>query len=523
MGYLSDFDEDVFISYAHNDDDSYPQEQRGWVAQLDEDLKKRIAVFLDGKKPSVWRDPDIRPNEDFEQKISTRLARTATLLSIISPSFFQRNWCIRELEAFANLAEQTFGVQVDEEKSRIFKVEKVPVDRQSLPDHLQRTGSYKFYGPDPERMGSMHEFRPLLGSDDARAYFRRIDDLAQDIAAVLKKMAAKAVGLQAIDTDLPAVYLAETTADVEEEANEIRRDLKDRGYLVLPSMDLPYRLKDLQGRVRDALQKSVLSIHLVGREYGFVPEGESERSLAWLQNQLAMERSQNAAFLRLIWMPQDLNPVDPRQQKFVNYLRNDAEAQQGADVLESKIEDLKTAVQESLRDIRDKQTTKRALEASRSAPLPKPPVVCVATQEPLRIYTICDQMDLRSENLIALKRYLFQQNYECILPSTVDDEGEALQDHAENMELCDACLIYYGQGSAKWFGTKLRDFRKLLSRRQRPVIGKAVYIAPPNTPDKDDLETHEAIMLRSSGVFTPESLSPFLSHMNLDSAGRSAR
>jgi hypothetical protein len=132
-------------------------------------------------------------------------------------------------------------------------------------------------------------------------------------------------------------------------------------------------------------------------------------------------------------------------------------------------------------------------------------------------------MDLRSENLIALKRYLFQQNYECILPSTVDDEGEALQEHAENMELCDACLIYYGQGSAKWFGTKLRDFRKLLSRRQRPVIGKAVYIAPPNTPDKDDLETHEAIMLRSSGVFTPESLSPFLSHMNLDSAGRSAR
>ena len=127
MGYLSDFDEDVFISYAHNDDDSYPQEQRGWVAQLDEDLKKRIAVFLDGKKPSVWRDPDIRPNEDFEQKISTRLARTATLLSIISPSFFQRNWCIRELEEFANLAEKTFGVQVDEEKSRIFKVEKVPV------------------------------------------------------------------------------------------------------------------------------------------------------------------------------------------------------------------------------------------------------------------------------------------------------------------------------------------------------------------------------------------------------------
>jgi hypothetical protein len=31
MGYLSNFDEDVFISYAHNDDDIYPQESLGWV------------------------------------------------------------------------------------------------------------------------------------------------------------------------------------------------------------------------------------------------------------------------------------------------------------------------------------------------------------------------------------------------------------------------------------------------------------------------------------------------------------
>jgi hypothetical protein len=510
MGYLSNFDEDVFISYAHNDDDAYPQEQRGWVAQLDEDLKKRIAVFLDGKKPSVWRDPEIRPNEDFEQKISTRLARTATLLSIISPSFFQRNWCIRELEEFANSAEKTFGIQIDEEISRIFKVEKVPVERQNLPDHLQRTGSYKFYGPDPERLGNVHEFRPLLGPDDARAYFRRIDDLAQDIASVLKKMAAKAVGLQSSDTNLQTVYLAETTADLEEEANEIRRDLKDRGYRVLPSTDLPYRLKDLQGKARDAINKSALSIHLVGNEYGCVPEGESERSIAWLQNQFAMERSQDAAFLRLIWMPQDINPTDPRQQKFVNYLRNDAEVQQGADLLEGKIEDLKTCIQESLREMNDKRVVKEAAQIAKPLPAVRLPVSSPA-QNPIRIYTICDQADLKTENLVALKKYLFQQNYECILPSQIDDEGEALQEHAENMEFCDACMIYYGHGSAKWFGTKLRDFRKLLIRRQRPVLGKAVYIASPNTQDKDDLETHEAIVLRSSGAFAPESLSSFLS------------
>ncbi len=517
MGYLSHFDEDVFISYAHNDDDSYPQEQRGWVAQLDEDLKKRIAVFLDGKKPSVWRDPDIRPNEDFEQKISTRLARTATLLSIISPSFFQRNWCIRELEEFANYAAKTFGIRIDEEKSRIFKVEKVPVDRQTLPEHLQRTGSYKFYGPDLERVGNVHEFRPLLGPEDARAYFRRVDDLAQDIAAVLKKMAAKAVGLPASETEVPAIYLAETTADVEEEADEIRRDLKGRGYTVLPPADLPYRIKDLTDKIRDALKKSALSIHLVGKEYGFVPEGEKERSVAWLQNQIAMELSQDRGFLRLIWMPPDLKPEDPRQAKFVEYLRNDADAQRGADVLESKIEDLKTAVQESLRAIHEKRM-KRPTPVQRASGLLRAVLADEPEQEPLRIYTICDQMDLKTECLVALKKHLFQQNFECILPTEIDDEGEALKEHADNMETCDACLIYYGQGSAKWFSAKLRDFRKLLTRRQPPVLSKGIYIAPPGTPDKDELETHEAIVIRGSGTFSPEPLSPFLNRLRAANA-----
>jgi len=525
LGFLSNFDEDVFISYSHNDDDSYPQEPRGWVAQLDEDLKKRIAVFLDGKKPSVWRDPEIRPNEDFEQKISSRLARTATLLSIISPSFFQRPWCIRELEDFASYAEESFGIRVDDDKFRIFKVEKVPVDRQNLPEHLQRSGSYKFYGPDPERLGNVHEYRPLLGSEDARSYFRRIDDLAQDIAAVLKKMGEKVAGLPSSETGLPAVYIAETTADVEEAANEIRRDLKDRGYLVLPHADLPSRLRDVQDKVRDALKKSVLSIHVVGSEYGFIPEGETERSVAWLQNQLAIERSQDPDFLRLIWMPPDLKPNDPRQRKFVDYLRNDAEAQQNADVLETKIEDLKSVMQETLQKIKNRKKTQAAAAISptaRSAKVDRPPLSdnTVDEQDPLRIYIVCDQLDMKSEGLLALKKHLFQQGFETILLSQVDDEGEALQEHAENMDLCDACLIYYGQGSPKWFGAKLRDFRKLLIHRQRPVLGKAVFIASPETADKDELETHEATVVRCPATFTPESLAPFLSRLRAEASRR---
>jgi hypothetical protein len=45
MGYLPGFEDDVLISYAHNDDDCYGPEARGWVAQLHIDLAERIKTY----------------------------------------------------------------------------------------------------------------------------------------------------------------------------------------------------------------------------------------------------------------------------------------------------------------------------------------------------------------------------------------------------------------------------------------------------------------------------------------------
>ena len=68
-----------------------------------------------------------------------------------------RDWCIKELEEFASSAQRSLGLRIDEEKWRIFKVEKVPVDRTNWPALLQQgTKSYKFHGPDTRDM-EVHE------------------------------------------------------------------------------------------------------------------------------------------------------------------------------------------------------------------------------------------------------------------------------------------------------------------------------------------------------------------------------
>src|SRR5258706_11410835 len=241
MGYLPIFESDVFISYAHNDNDLFATEQQGWVAQLHCDLQKRVTGYL-GANATLWRDQDnIRNNEDFENVILKRLVKTATLLAVISPSFMKREWCIRELKEF----ERSFGMRIDDETLRIFKVEKIHVDPNALPTPLQRAEGYKFYGD--------HEFRPILGGDYLNRYFKKMDELARDIAEVLKSLARKASGTDqaaapGLATPSQVVYLAETTSDLADQAYEIRQDLKSRGFTVLPSADLPNEAKQLSDK-----------------------------------------------------------------------------------------------------------------------------------------------------------------------------------------------------------------------------------------------------------------------------------
>jgi hypothetical protein len=513
LAYLPDFDEDVFISYAHNDDDVYAQEPCGWVTGLHQDLERRVRNYL-GSDTRFWRDCEIRNNDDFTAKIFRRLARTATLLSVLSPSFLQREWCRRELDTFTGHAQGQVGVLVDEEKSRIFKVEKMPVDRDALPPSMQGTKTYRFYESDPTQPKRLHELRPLLGGDYYRRYFEEMDELAKDIAGLLKDMArAVASGDKPAQPQRPIVYVAEATADLDDKVGELRRDLKDRGYLVLPSGDLPYRANAYKDKVRECLKEAMLSIHLVGSEYGFVAEGET-KSHVWLQHDLAIERGADASFQRLIWMPGEVSSNDQRQQKFITYLEEDAGVQQGADLLNGSLEELKSVIHEKLAELRKRQEQAKAAAAA-AVPVAAASANAAgaprrAADEPLRVYLMCDRADRKSPGLVALRKCLLGQGYEPILPAESEDEGRAVQLHVENLELCDACLIYYGAGSPEWFEAKLRDLRKFLRGRVPAVVAKGVYIAAPTNDHKDEVETLEAIVLRGGEAFAPEELEPFL-------------
>src|SRR5262249_27981201 len=150
------------------------------------------------------------------------------------------------------------------------------------------------------------------------------DDLARDIQSLLKEMTtgnASSVPGSASD-QRKAVYLAWTTSDLQDSRDRIRRERMDRDLVVLPETDPPMRADLFADSVRRALEQCQLSIHPLGSRFGIVPEGDN-RSLVWLQHDLATERYKQGAFRRILWMPPDLVVEEETQKDFLGRLERE--------------------------------------------------------------------------------------------------------------------------------------------------------------------------------------------------------
>ena len=123
---------DVYISYAHIDNQPLTPEQKGWISRFHALLEALLSVRL-GRAAKIWRDDKLQGNDVLADEIVDQFAQTAVLVSVLTPRYLNSDWCNKEVAEFCKSAEQNGGVGVDN-KARVFKVFKAPVDTQeSLP------------------------------------------------------------------------------------------------------------------------------------------------------------------------------------------------------------------------------------------------------------------------------------------------------------------------------------------------------------------------------------------------------
>lgn len=485
------FEKDIFISYAHIDDESLVQSQKGWISEFHRALDIRLAQLL-GRRPVIWRDPSLQGNHIFDQQIVDQFSSVAIMISIVTPRYVKSDWCLKEVNEFYDACSKNIGFSVDN-KARIFKVIKTPVRIDQHPEKIQNILGYEFYATDPST-GRVKEFSPVFGQQYELAYWEKLDDLANDICSFLEHVEAiNVVGAPTVANNTPGtpvtskkskkVYLAESSYDTQEFRNSLKRELQDYGCYILPDKQLPLVAPVLQDEVGHFISESDLSIHLVGSGYGVVPEG-TQRSIVEIQNDVASAKSSVAKLPRLIWIPEGVEATDDRQMALLNKLNQGRDGVTGADLIHGNLEDFKSIILDKLKSLDE--------------PPPPSPVAAQSNgangqdvKTSAVVYLICDMQDL--DAIKPLEDYLFDHGCEVVIPIFDGEESDIREDHTENLKMCDVAIIFYGNANEMWLRSKMRDFMKISGYgRTKPLHAKAVYLGEPATPAKLRFRSVEA-------------------------------
>lgn len=495
-----DMTHDILINYIEKDDQVVEGQQAGWVSSFKRFLNMVLSQLMQ-------EHPNIALLDSSLLQDSTSLnvlGQTKILVTILSPDYILAPSSEKAIETFFDIANhQTTSIPPEK---RCFKVVKYPVDYDQQFTLLKPLLNYNLFYLNRET-GEEQEFEVFFNSIAEKNYWAALVDLAYDIYHVLTSFDKKETNAQdnkPIENFLdkgknsPTVYLAETSQELAVQRTIIKRELQRHGYQVLPNYTLPNDATQLNEAIRADLERSLMSIHLIGREYGENVKG-GEVSVIELQNRLAAEYSQqqNASedyqvFSRLIWLPPSLIEASERQQRFIEDLREDAQGLSNAEILQIPLEDFKTTIRKSLTD-GNSQVKER--EHAPKTNLDKS-----------QIYLIFDKVD--TQPALMLMEHLQNQGFYVITPMLMGSILEVRQQHIEGLKYCDVALILAEKADEQWVKVKLKDLVKAPGfGREKPMQAKLLFaISEYNNITNDDLKTYNVRRVQNTdlGNFSEE-------------------
>ena len=485
----------IFISYAHTNNKPCYEGQNGWVTKLHLDLERSLGEQL-GKPLKIWRDTRMDAGNLIGETLDAKVAEADILLTIISPSYLNSDWCGRELKEFCESAERRGGVNVGL-KSRIIKIVKIPVDSGELDKRTPNSLEVRFFKLDQET-DDILPFDPATSLGD---YDQALRLLTRGIKNLIEHLNRHREANRA-DEASKIVYLAATTSDREADRESIESELKQHKYTVLPAEKLDGDAFQIEKKARELLSHARLSVHLIGSRFGVIPERGGKRSIVRLQHDLAMKRNSDPDFTRLVWIPGDLkvDEGETDQDAFIKYLREDRNAQRGVELLSDNLEGVKTRIHELL---------ERPLRRFNNN----------EGRDRTRIYLIYDHMD--RDDVKPLDDYLYNLGFEVMQPLIEGAAEQVMQLHQESLATCDALLVYYSRVNAVWAHLKRQELYKLRGLpRLKPILAGAFYISGARTAEKESFRSNEFLVIKNYNGFSPDSLTPFLDLLRQTEGGQ---
>lgn len=451
------FEHDIFISYA-SANGKENQATTEWTLKFCEYLAI-VMNRLYEKKPVILLHDDLRVRQTMlGENIRDVFAKTAVFVTILSPEYAKSPAYLKDLdEVYKSLHQDGNNIG-----HRIFKVLTYPATGENEFDCLKEGIDYNFF--EINRYSKKANTFDLNGKNGPQdKFWSKLVDLAYDIAEVLQNLTGTD-GLKIKSTQAPAVFLAETTFDLSENRDMLRRELQYLGFRVLPMTTIPEDAEKSKQVIDQLLDQSIMTVHLLGAWYGeFLKNSKYsfiDFQIKTVKDYIA-SKSNSHKPNQIIWIPNDIKPTDQRQALYLKRLKRD-EAQHMTEIIETPFEVFKTILNTRLNEL--------------VSPEAKP------VAEKNKLYVIYEKSS--GGKMTEYTSILKAKGFDIMESNENGGDFFPLSKHIYNLLTADAVLIYKGNSTMEWLNSKIRDLVKAPGYGKSKPFRAVEIISMQKTADK---------------------------------------
>lgn len=479
MESVTNFDYDIFISYAH--DDNVPmtvKHTEGWVKMFCESLKMDLKR-LGEKKINIWWDKrTLDKNDFFDSKIEEGLKKSAIMLCINSPNYQQSDYCKKELEIFYNKAKkEKEGLKMGH-KSRIVNVNLYGLPFKDWPAELEGREGFKFH----EEIQDGEDWRsanPL--ALDSKAFIDEMKNLRISIARLLDefknrpKAKESAIYVDTASDDVFTVYFGDAPESLLSTRKMIISSLQKKGYKVILNSQDAKEAKAHEQATQDVLSHANLAIHLLDQYTGLEIEGDPENWYRKKQVEIALDTS----VPQLIWMSSQTNIEEIEPDEYKTFIKGLEQGTLNDKEYEFIMGHKGTLTKNIMDHIEVLIAKKEAQEKSNET-------------------SSHEELDILLDFNVEDKSYAMELQQVFDKCNFITHYAPLSQDATKNKKILQSrmnevrkMIFLYGKSSKEWVESRITAATNKLLFDESPVENIYVYVAPPEKGTDGDLGIKE--------------------------------
>jgi hypothetical protein len=295
-------------------------------------------------------------------------------------------------------------------------------------------------------------------------YHPLLFDSLVDISYTLRRYYAATEAM--LDSSVKqCIFLAETSPDAAHYRLALQNELEMLGFAVVPEEHTRQTEDLIDPKVEEQLSRSILSVQIIGREYGPEIPGNRQSVPEWM-HQLASkhtgslsQKEENKSLHRIIWIAPANKTIDPRQEQFIAKIRTETMAFAGTELLETPFESLKSFIHGQLNILKTKSESKEKDSGS--------------------VYLVYEK---RIEpDIQPLLNNIQEFEPQAALPGFNLSPEESMHRHKSLITGCRSIIIFYEGGNAFWLRAKMNDVLKANGFGRKLDWNARIVVAPKGT------------------------------------------